>query len=106
MVFMFFSANQVLSENIVKSIVPPFNIIKFIDEHDYQLVEKEDLQIVQVAKSKWPKIRSLNAGIIYKVAESLTVDQGNSGRKEESRVYIMGNTVPVFKSMIPISRPI
>lgn len=106
MVFMFFSANQVLSQNVVRSIIPPMNIIRFIDKHDYQLVEKEDPQIVLVAKSKWPKTRSLNAGIIYKVAESFTVDQGDSGRREESRVYIMGNTVPIFKSMIPISRPL
>ncbi|MAV94089.1 MAG: hypothetical protein CMA31_00205 [Euryarchaeota archaeon] len=107
--FMFiaiFFGDYALSQNVLKSIVPRTQIITQNNKNSEQFLEKKFLSKVLVESSIWPKVRISNSGMIDKLSDNVIMALSKSKNKKETRIYIMGNTVPIFKSVVPRTRPL
>mgnify|MGYP003307732153 FL=1 len=104
--FIIFFGDRALSNNVVKSIVPPTQIFEFTNENAKKFASKKNSLNVSVESSVRPKFRFSTGVLIDNLSTSVIMSQNKPKNKKVSRVYIMGNSVPIFKSVIPRTRPL
>ena len=104
--FIIFFGDRALSQNVLKSIVPTTQIVEFNNENAKQFVNKKKSLHLLVESSVRPSFRFSNTVLIDNFSTSDIMSQYKQKNKKVSRVYIMGNTVPIFKSVIPRMRPL
>lgn len=104
--FIIFFGDRALSNNVVKSIVPPTQIFEFTNENAKKFASKKNSLNVSVESSVRPKFRFSTGVLIDNLSTSVIMSQNKTKNKKVSRVYIMGNSVPIFKSVIPRTRPL
>lgn len=96
-----FFGDYALSQNVLKSIIPNTQIIT-----SNGFVQNKILRKISVENSIWPKVRISNIGLIDKLYGGVISTSSNSKNKQRFRIYIMGSTVPIFKSVVPQTRPL
>jgi hypothetical protein len=102
----FCTSNVAAAQTVLTSIVPSkrmFEISQISMTESFKKGQVEDLPLI---KSLHPvfrienKILSVQNPTVYKL-KKITVK-----KKKTTRVYIMGSTVPIFKSVVPKIRPL
>ena len=101
-----FFGDYALSQNVLKSIIPTAQIISLTNKNSSDFDDKEIFSKMMVESSIWPKVRISNMGLIEELSGGVILTSSNSKNKKRHRIYIMGSTVPIFKSVVPQTRPL